>query len=161
MWSRSPFCWVVFVLFLWMVEHIITSWSRRYGKKLYEDFRPASSGTVGLRDKEKYMSPIWILGWLHWCTVAFLCPLCVSDKCLIPYWKWSRETNCPDLSGTTQISALKFPRLRTLSDKPIIWSLSASELDVSSLHVKDMPQHSHEILNGVPHRYREELTWIG
>lgn len=71
-----------------MVEHIITSWSKRHGKKLSEDFRSASCGTVGLRYKEKYMSPVWILGWLHWCTVAFLGPLCVHDKCLIPYLKW-------------------------------------------------------------------------
>lgn len=32
---------------------------------LSEGFRPAASGAMGPRDKEKYMSPIWILEPLH------------------------------------------------------------------------------------------------
>lgn len=35
---------------------------------------------------------------------------------VIPYGKWSRMTNCLDLSGTAQISALKFPCPRKCPD---------------------------------------------
>ena len=115
--------------------------------------------SMGLRDKEKYMSPIWILSLLHWRTVAktFLHPLCVSDKCLTPYCKRSPETNCPNLSGPTQSLA----HLRKLPNKSIKWSLSISKTDVSSLHVKDMSQHQHETFSGFPHRCRWVPTWVG
>lgn len=162
MWSRWPF---FLALFLRMVQYIITSWSKRCGNKL-SCLKSSDLPPLVLWDWEikKNISPIWILEPLHWCIVAktFLHSLCVSDKCLISYWKRSRVTNCTDFSGTTEHLALKVPHLRKPPDKPIQWSTSLTIQDRYLFSAcKGMPQHQHETLNGVSRRCRWVPTWIG
>lgn len=101
-----------------MVEHIITSWPRRWGNKLkISDLPPLVIWDWEI--KETTCLPSGYLGFFidaQWLKHCFTHSPSVSDKCLIPYRKRSRETNCPDLSGTTQSLALKVPYLRKLPE---------------------------------------------